>query len=314
MKDYNNLENLKKFKDFDLNLLKVFEIMYISGNGTRASEILGVTPSAVTQSLHKLRNYFGDPLFMRKKNEMVSTSLAKSIHENLNQSLGLLLEHINMSEASSLKQITIYCSPLCALRVLPQVVHALELAQLTCDINHIGSDVYGNSSNEEILTFRKADLVFETTPYYSFSTITEVFHLDEAVAICRKDHPRIKSGLDISDMKRESSTLLLNNTDSVKNMQSKIEGFFGERKFAYSSSSMSTILSMTECTDYISFVPKWFALKFLDSFNIKILTCDFQLPEVPTYMIYHKNMMRNPDLLKLIKILQNESKNSLVKI
>lgn len=303
MKMHDNLESLKKFKGFDLNLLKVFEIMYICGNGTRAGEILGVTSSAVTQSLHKLRKFFDDPLFVRERNSMLPTSLARSIHENLTESLGQVFEHLLTSQPLSMKQITIHCSPFCALRVLPQVATALDIAQLSCNINHISSDVFLDST-EDILSYRKADLVFDTMPYYSFSTMTEIFHIDETVAICRKDHPRIKNILAANDMQNENSTLLVNETNSVKNIQYQIQNYFGGRRFAYSSSSMSTILSITECTDAVSFIPRWFALKFIKSFNIKILECEFKLQGVPTYMTYHKNLMRNGAFIKLIKILR----------
>lgn len=58
MKDTNVLENVQKLKDFDLNLLKVFETVYICRSGIRAAEMLGVTASAISQSLHKLRIFF----------------------------------------------------------------------------------------------------------------------------------------------------------------------------------------------------------------------------------------------------------------
>lgn len=303
MKDTNVLENLHKLKDFDLNLLRVFETVYISGSGVRAAEILGVTASAISQSLQKLRIFFNDPLFIREGKGVSPTSFADKIHESISENIGLLFEQLLISEPAAFNQVTIYCTPFTALRVMPSLAMALKDAGLHCGIKHISSDGMVDST-EDVLTYRKADLVFDSAPYYSFSTITEVFDSAQAVAVCRKGHPRIGDILLREDMKNEMSTFLLNETDAVKNIQVLIENFFVKRHFAYSSSSLITILGMTESSDYISFVPDWFAEKFAECFNLKILTCDFVLPIVETYMTYHKNLVKNPELSRVVKTMQ----------
>ena len=49
----------------DLNLLKVFEAIYDEGGAGRAALRLGVTQSAVSAALGRLRTLYGDPLFTR---------------------------------------------------------------------------------------------------------------------------------------------------------------------------------------------------------------------------------------------------------
>lgn len=304
MENNNVLVNLQRLKDFDLNLLKIFETVYICGSGSRAAEILGVTASAVSQSLQKLRLFFDDPLFIREGKGISPTSIADNIHKNISENMGMLFENLLIAEPTSLSQITIYCTPFSAVRVMPALVSALKEADLQCGIKHISSDAMVDST-EEILTYRKADLVFDTAPFYSFSTITEVFDTAQAVAVCRKDHPRVGDTLTLENMNKEMSTFLLNHSDDVKNLQAHIENFFGNREFAYSSSSLMTILGMTEASDYISFVPEWFARKFAESFNIKILNCDFKLPIVNMYLTYHKNLTKNAELYHVIKNMHN---------
>lgn len=305
MKDTNVLENVQKLKDFDLNLLKVFETVYICRSGIRAAEMLSVTASAISQSLHKLRIFFDDPLFIREGKGVSPTSIADNIHESISETIGLLFENLLVSEPASLNQVTIYCTPFSALRAMPVLASTLKEAGINCGIKHISSDGMLETT-EDILTYRKADLVFNTAPYYSFSTVTEVFDSAQAVAVCRKDHPRIGDVLTQENMKNEVSTFLLNNTDDVKNTQVQIENFFVKREFAYSSSSLITIMSMTEASDYISFVPDWFAAKFAECFNLKILQCDFVLPPVNIYMTYHKNLMKNAELYNVVKKMREQ--------
>ena len=56
-----NLYDLK----FDLNLLVIFECIYQHLSISKAAETLYITPSAVSQSLQRLRNQLNDPLFIR---------------------------------------------------------------------------------------------------------------------------------------------------------------------------------------------------------------------------------------------------------
>ena len=67
MKLNHNTERLHAIKGFDLNLLTMFESVYIHGSITKAAGILGLTPSAVSQAIGRLRDHFSDPLFVRQE-------------------------------------------------------------------------------------------------------------------------------------------------------------------------------------------------------------------------------------------------------
>lgn len=54
-----------RLKKFDLNLLVIFECIYQHLSISKAAETLYITPSAVSQSLQRLRNQLNDPLFIR---------------------------------------------------------------------------------------------------------------------------------------------------------------------------------------------------------------------------------------------------------
>jgi DNA-binding transcriptional LysR family regulator len=51
--------------DIDLNLLKVFEALHEESSASRAALRLGVTQSAVSAALRRLREVYGDQLFVR---------------------------------------------------------------------------------------------------------------------------------------------------------------------------------------------------------------------------------------------------------
>src|SRR5262245_36548829 len=66
---------------FDLNLLVVFDILMTERSVSRAAERLGRTQSAVSHSLSRLRDQFGDPLLVKAGARMQPTALALDLIE-----------------------------------------------------------------------------------------------------------------------------------------------------------------------------------------------------------------------------------------
>jgi DNA-binding transcriptional LysR family regulator len=67
------------FNGLDLNLMLVFIIVFRERNVSRAAQYLTVTQPAVSGSLVRLRQYFGDPLFVRSGHGMQPTVKARRI-------------------------------------------------------------------------------------------------------------------------------------------------------------------------------------------------------------------------------------------
>ncbi|MDO6405632.1 LysR family transcriptional regulator [Pantoea phytobeneficialis] len=57
--------NTINIESLDLNLFKVFEALYEEGSASRAALRLGITQSAVSAALGRLRKIYGDPMFER---------------------------------------------------------------------------------------------------------------------------------------------------------------------------------------------------------------------------------------------------------
>ncbi len=75
-------------RHFDLNLLVVFDVLMTERSVTRAAERLGRTQSAVSHSLSRLREQFGDPLLIKGGARMQPTALALALIEQARPMLG----------------------------------------------------------------------------------------------------------------------------------------------------------------------------------------------------------------------------------
>jgi DNA-binding transcriptional LysR family regulator len=85
----------KNFVGVDLNLLVVFAALMREGSATRAGAALGLSQSATSHALRRLRSMLGDPLFVRAGNELIATPHARDLHnqflpaiESLERTLG----------------------------------------------------------------------------------------------------------------------------------------------------------------------------------------------------------------------------------
>ncbi len=78
----------------DLNLLVVFQVLHAERHVGRAAERLALTQSATSHALGRLRELFGDPLFVRHPKGIEPTAralaLAPAIGDILNRAQGLL--------------------------------------------------------------------------------------------------------------------------------------------------------------------------------------------------------------------------------
>ena len=76
--------NLRKM---DLNLLLVFNTVYETRSNTKAAQRLGLTQSAVSNALGRLRGHLGDPLFERKGADFVPTETARKLAPEISAAL-----------------------------------------------------------------------------------------------------------------------------------------------------------------------------------------------------------------------------------
>ncbi|WP_313486786.1 LysR family transcriptional regulator [Pseudescherichia sp.] len=67
----------------DMNLLKVLYVMLITGSTSKTAQKLGLSASAVSHALSRLRESLDDPLFRREGNQQVPTLFAVAVKNKL---------------------------------------------------------------------------------------------------------------------------------------------------------------------------------------------------------------------------------------
>src|SRR5471030_2993990 len=71
--------------DVDLNLLLALDALLAEGSVTGAAQRLGLTPSAMSRTLARLRSATGDPLLVRAGRGLVPTPRATELRDRVHQ-------------------------------------------------------------------------------------------------------------------------------------------------------------------------------------------------------------------------------------
>lgn len=119
----------------DLNLLRVFDVLLEERNVTRAGARLGLTQSAVSHALNRLRYALNDELFVRGPSGMQPTpralEMGPQVHAALTQ-LQAALAHPDFDPATSERRFTLVAGAYaCGVLVPPVVSRMAEAAPLS---------------------------------------------------------------------------------------------------------------------------------------------------------------------------------------
>ncbi|HEY0290190.1 MAG TPA: LysR substrate-binding domain-containing protein [Pseudomonas sp.] len=84
----------------DLNLLKVFEALHDESSASRAALRLGVTQSAISAALRRLRDVYADPLFVRTGRGLAPTLRANQLKPVITDALNKCRQSLAMVDPS----------------------------------------------------------------------------------------------------------------------------------------------------------------------------------------------------------------------
>ncbi|NBD80904.1 MULTISPECIES: LysR family transcriptional regulator [Citrobacter] len=296
------MANLYDLKKFDLNLLVIFECIYQHLSISKAAETLFITPSAVSQSLQRLRTQFNDPLFIRSGKGITPTVTGINLHHHLEQNLNSLEQTINIMHNSSLKKKFIIYSPQMATNLnLYEMVHSLrEGSDIDIEIEH--HDILMSAETaENILSYRKADLVFTIVPVHNRSIVCTPVKTLEGVLVRNSNHPRINDSSTVEQLLKEKFTLLLTEEQGMKEYQSQTNQLLANRDIGFSSDSLISIVNVISHTDIIGIIPRVLYEFFSPVFNLKEISIGIKLPSAKLYLMYNRASLSNDSFASYIK-------------
>lgn len=122
----------------DLNLVAVFDALIREQSVTRAAEELGMSQSAMSHALKRLRNFFDDPLFVKTGDGMKPTPRAAGLAESVLGVMGVirseLLVHTRFDAAKAKRVFSLCMTDMGELVFLPPLIEALRRVAPGCTL------------------------------------------------------------------------------------------------------------------------------------------------------------------------------------
>lgn len=293
------MANLYDLKKFDLNLLVIFECIYQHLSISKAAETLYITPSAVSQSLQRLRNQLNDPLFIRSGKGITPTTVGVNLHHHLEQNLNQLEQTINIMHGSTLKKNFVVYSP--QILTTENLLGPLKLLMREHNYEiELHDMLLSADSAEDLLAYRKADLIFSMAPVSNRSMICVPYASYSVLLVCSQDHPRMKEVATMEELQEEKFTIFLSDEPGVKTYQSMAEKVHAEKTTGFRCDSVFTIISMISASHLIGYVPEILFDKYSEVLRLKKITAPFTLPSLDIFMIYNRSALNSTAFAKFI--------------
>jgi LysR family nod box-dependent transcriptional activator len=302
---------------FDLNLLIALDALLREKNVTRAAERVFVSQPAMSAALHKLREYFNDPLLVRVGREMEltprGTSLLEPVREALLRIQVMLGTQPTFDPKTARREFTIIMSEEAVPGVLPALLRTLSKDSPELDV-HI--EMISPSSLSR-LEYGEADLclclenlqMFDLRAYPESIRSMPLRPVNWVCAVCI-DHPTVKDSLTVDEY------------ISLQHMFGRPGGFTGtadqlvrnllniDLKVHMTLPSLLQLPLALPGSTLAATLPERVARLYLPALPIKILPLPFDVPRTQEVLLWHKRHEPDPAhtwLRELIVRLAKES-------
>lgn len=185
-----------KLSAIDANMLLALHALLQERSVTRAGQRLGIGQPAMSRSLARLRDHFGDPLLVAKGRELVLTPMALGLQGSVERATLALTEVFDDRRGTARaqrRQFVIVCADLFAEAVIPRVLEGMrqDAPQASIEVRSIPS-----RSTEQILE-EGVDVALGSFEDVPASVNQRELFGDPFVCVVREGHPGVHTTLSL---------------------------------------------------------------------------------------------------------------------
>ncbi len=299
-------------RDYDLNLLTIFDAVMRKGSVSGAAEQLEMTSAAVSQAISRLRERSADPLFVRHGRGIRPTNHALTMHQHIKKGLRSIERGLDSGQAfnpaDSTRNFVIAGESYLDSMLFPALlIHTRQKApSVTIELVSAEDSINKVSS---LLSERKADLFLSTETIELSSIEQEWLKNFEMVVVCSGTHPRIQNTLSVQQFFEEEHVTLKTKRLNERFLSRLTSQPLPPRKIAYESHSALNMVVAAASTELLSLSHRWLALQWQEKLNMQILDVPFDIMPAPVYMSWHQSKRDDPGLVWLRQQLEEIMKD-----
>jgi DNA-binding transcriptional LysR family regulator len=282
-------ESREVLRRLDLNLLVVFDAVIRFGSITHASDHLGMTQSAVSHSLKRLREFFGDPLFVRSGRGVVPTSRAEDIACQVSEVIDILrnslLHKTEFDPSYARREITLFLHDYGELVTLPSLARAVRAAAPNCRIKvvPVSGDALVRGLEEGWV-----DLAISGPASFSGEILQQrLFDADYAVAASM--HASFPEPLTTDQLARIDHVVVRPvRPDKLPIDTLLLDSGFARREAIVTPHTMAVPSLLATNPDMVAIVPDALIDNPASGGLIRRVQTDFHFPSVPVFQFWHR--------------------------
>lgn len=283
-------------QQLDLNLLRVFQTLYIEQNMTRTGEVLHITPSAVSHAVRRLREALDDPLFKRSQNKMLPTPacqrMAPEIIETLNKLQQLLQEWGEFDPIESTHNFRIGMHDALEASVLPKLSE--RLTKLAPKVTFSSINVTRSTMVRDLASGH-FDIVIDAKRPVKSPIHNQKLQTIQFVVMMKKDNP-LTQNLDKQSYLEATHV----NVSSRPNGMSVVDSLFDAKGLRLNSKircqNYYAATQVVKTSNQLLTLPQILAEQFLDD-DLICRELPISIQPLSLYAYWHQNTHQDPALL-----------------
>lgn len=278
----------------DANLFVVLNALLETRNVTRAGQQLGLSPSATSHALGRLREALGDPLLVRAGRALVPTPRALGLKDDVARALEMLDGTLKVATPLEPERLSRSFHVETTDHVQFVLLHRLD-ALVRAEGPHV--NVYLQSLQPDTFgRLRQGGIDLAISVYSTVDPDLEkqVLFEDHLVAVVRRGHPVLRRRLTLERFARCTHLLVAPNGTPTGLVDRLLAEHGLKRRIARTSSTFLDMAFLVAETDYVVSLPRSLALPLLPRLGLKMLPLPLRLPSFTHSMIWHRRYTADP--------------------
>ena len=290
-------------KNFDLNLLLIFDCIYTHQNLTLAAEELGRTQSALSHALERLRQAFGDPLFVRTARKMRPTPRADSLLPQIKKALSQISTVFSAPDSFAPEQFqhtfTISMSDYCQWVILPKLLPFLSEHAPGIQIEVLSPATIEPQQGLETGLY---DLIIGNKDLGS-GTFQQLLFTDTFVCLASKQYYAHKKTLSLEEYQNGKHILFTPRGREDRIVDQTLKDLSLQRKIAARIPNVLIIPQIINTTPFLVTLPQRLADN-LFSQEVMVLPPPMTLPKLPIMQYWHEALQFDPAHIWFREVIQ----------
>ena len=283
------------FTGLDLNLLKVLDALLDTLNVTQAALRIGLSPSATSHALQRLRSSLDDPLFVRTSAGLQPTPYALGVAARVKEALRLVDSCLQapaaFDPATTSRTFTLFITDIGDVVLLPPLLaHLREHAPLA-RLRTLGSS-YKEIARQ--LETGNVDIAVTVLPKLGAGFYQQTLFRERYVCIVRRDHPGIGERMTAEQFRQASHALVTAEGTGHEVIEQMLDTRGLSSRVVLRIPHFLAVPTLVAQSDLVATVPRQLALAAAANHPIRILEHPLRLPAYGVNQFWHERL--NADL------------------